>query len=173
MLMEVIGFLMKEHRLIEQIIPLMIRERSKLLKGIKIDPIFINQTTDFLRTYADALHHGKEEDILFKALKKKNIKQEHARIMKVLIEEHKLSRSKVKELAGAKKTSIIKNALDVLIELYPQHIKREDEDFFYPVLNYFSKKEKDELCREAEEFDMKFPHKTYKERLKKLKQGTR
>ena len=37
-----------------------------------VDPVFIDTAVDFIHTYADRCHHGKEEDILFKALAAKD-----------------------------------------------------------------------------------------------------
>ena len=58
---------------------------------------------DFIRTYADQTHHGKEEDILFRELKKREISPEHDKIMKELIDEHILGRKTTGELVDAKK----------------------------------------------------------------------
>jgi len=41
--------------------------------GRKADTAFIDTAVDFIRTYADRCHHGKEEDIRFRELKKKPI----------------------------------------------------------------------------------------------------
>lgn len=61
-----IGPLMKKHRLIERMIALMERELFRLKDGKEMDPVFIDVAADFIRTYADRCHHGKEEDILFR-----------------------------------------------------------------------------------------------------------
>jgi hypothetical protein len=57
--------LMIEHRLIERMIGIIKRILSQIEKEEKIDPVFVDTTVDFIRTYADRTHHGKEEDILF------------------------------------------------------------------------------------------------------------
>ena len=41
---------------------------EKNLPPVEVDPVFIDTAVDFIRTYADRCHHGKEEDLLFKAL---------------------------------------------------------------------------------------------------------
>lgn len=53
--------LMIEHRLIERIIPHMMREMHRIEKDGEPDPVFIEKAVDFFRTYADRTHHGKEE----------------------------------------------------------------------------------------------------------------
>ena len=71
-----IGTLMMEHRLIERMIIIIKDELKVIQEEKKVNPIFIDNIVDFLRTYADQTHHGKEEDILFRELKKKNLSDE-------------------------------------------------------------------------------------------------
>ncbi|MFH1672889.1 MAG: hemerythrin domain-containing protein [Pseudomonadota bacterium] len=80
--------LMIEHRLIERMIGIIKRALSQIEKTEKVDPIFVDTTVDFIRTYADRTHHGKEEDILFRDLKKRELFEEDKRLMNDLIEEH-------------------------------------------------------------------------------------
>jgi hemerythrin-like domain-containing protein len=56
---------MIEHRLIERMIVQIKRVLSQIEKEEKIDPVFIDITVDFIRTYADRTHHGKEDKIFF------------------------------------------------------------------------------------------------------------
>src|SRR5512136_250292 len=90
--MKPIGPLMIEHRLIERMIRIIGDEIRKMAEKRKVDPLFIDTCVDFFRTYADRTHHGKEEDILFRDMKKKQLAPEHANIMNDLIEEHKYAR---------------------------------------------------------------------------------
>ena len=86
------GPLMIEHRLIEKIFVLVKKEALKVGQGKRLDPIFIDTVVDFVKTYADRTHHGKEEDILFRDLEKKNLSEKDLIIMQELIEEHKYGR---------------------------------------------------------------------------------
>ena len=79
--MQPIGFLMKEHRLIERMITLLEKELQQSKKSLKVDTEFITVVIDFFRTYADSTHHDKEEDILFKALSKTKLSEELQRTM--------------------------------------------------------------------------------------------
>ena len=99
--MELIGLLMIEHRLIEQIIKALQTELFHLSQDNIAHPTFIYSAVDFFRTYADQFHHGKEEDILFEELSKKNLDPEHKRIMEELEEEHKYARQTVGQLIKA------------------------------------------------------------------------
>src|SRR5665811_1180241 len=82
--MQPIGPLMIEHRLIERLLTLMTREFKRIKDNTAVDPefafvdpVFIDTAVDFIHTYADRCHHGKEEDLLFKGLAEKNLSPEH------------------------------------------------------------------------------------------------
>jgi len=68
-----IGPMMIEHRLIERMIKVMDSKLREMKAGRNADTTFIETAVDIIRTYADRCHHGKEEDILFRELKKKPI----------------------------------------------------------------------------------------------------
>ena len=166
-----IGPLMIEHRLIERIVPVLKEELRRINETNEVNPVLIETAVDFFRTYADRTHHGKEEDILFRDLKKKQLSPEHQKIMDELVEEHVYARKTVGNLLKAKDSYMQgnKNALkDVidrindLIELYPAHIEKEDKRFFIPVMDYFSKQEQDDMLQESWEFDRKMIHEKYK-----------
>jgi len=165
-----VGPLMKEHRLIERMIRIMNAELEKVKKDSKADPSFIDTAIDFIRTYADRCHHGKEEDILFRDLAKKNISAEHKRIMDELIKEHVMGRNNVKKLAEAKEKYILGNKgvlkdiisnMEILVKFYPRHIEKEDKHFFIPCMDYFTQEEKDAMLNEIWEFDRNMIHEKY------------
>jgi hemerythrin-like domain-containing protein len=168
--MKPIGPLMVEHRLIERMVAIVKAELTNMKEGKKIDPVFIDTYVDFLRTYADRCHHGKEEDILFRDLAKKNLTPEHRKIMDELVEEHRFARKTVGALVTAKERYLIgtSNALNdvvanfrTLVEFYPKHIEKEDKHFFFPILYYFTKQEQDAMLQEFWEFDRKLIHEKY------------
>ena len=68
------------------------------------DPVSIDIVVDFIRTYADRTHHGKEEAILFRDMKKRPLSNEHERIMNELIDEHVFARKTVGRLIRPKRT---------------------------------------------------------------------
>jgi hemerythrin-like domain-containing protein len=55
-----VGYLMIEHRLIEKMIALLEKELGNIRKTKKAKPKFIDTAVDFIKTYADKCHHGKE-----------------------------------------------------------------------------------------------------------------
>ena len=126
------GLLMIEHRLIEKVL---IVAKQKAISATEIDynPIFIETIVDFIKTYADRTHHGKEENILFEELSKKKLDAEDLRIMNELIDEHKQTRAKVKEVVdlnekykgGDRKVGhMIVDAIIWLAGFDPVHIKK-------------------------------------------------
>lgn len=167
-----IGPLMIEHRLIERMIGVMKQELQRLEKERKMNPVFVETAVDFIRTYADRCHHGKEEDILFRDLKKKTLSPEHRRIMEELIEEHVWGRETTGRLVEANASylkgdgealSTIIDCMRSLVEFYPKHIEKEDKLFFIPVMEYFSEEEKDSMLKEGYEFDRNLIHEKYKD----------
>jgi hemerythrin-like domain-containing protein len=168
--MQIIGILMREHRIIERMLKLM----NNIVSSNTINAVFIEQAIDFLRNYADKNHHGKEEDILFKALGAKKLIAEHLKIMHELINEHALGRDLVHKLkiANEKYQQGDKSAvqdiyvnIQALLDLYQKHIEKEDKHFFWSAMNYFNDAEKKELLQLALEFDQKFDHQKYLEML--------
>ncbi len=170
--MKPIGPLMHEHRLIEKMIAIIRREKNNIAATNSLDAVFIDTAVDFIRTYADKTHHGKEADILFRDLESKKMTPDHKKIMKELIDEHKFARKVTGELVQAKEDylkkgekkylDIIVERLDTLVNFYPEHIRKEDKDFFFPILDYFTKEEQDAMLKEFYEFDRNMIHVKYK-----------
>lgn len=169
-----IGPLMVEHRLIEKMVPLILKETDRAESKGDINFRFVEMALDFFRTYADRCHHGKEEDILFRELAKKKLSVNHERIMNELIEEHRTGRGIVKALAehqefwrggDPKSFPEVLGRLKEIAYFYPRHIEKEDKHFFLPSMDYFSPSEKEALLREEREFDGNFVHRIYKDRL--------
>jgi hemerythrin-like domain-containing protein len=172
-----IGPLMIEHRLIEKMIAIIRREIEKAEREGVIDPAFIDTAVDFIRTYADKCHHGKEEDILFRDLNKKDLPRELKTILSELIEEHKTGRKVVAELVEAKLKYVrgekdalpaILASLRYLTDFYPKHIEKEDRHFFIPCMEHFTAEEKDLMLKEEWEFDKNLIHQIYKTKISDL-----
>lgn len=167
--MKPIGPMMWEHRLIEKFLTLFGGEIERIAGKRGVDPLFIDTAVDFIRMYADRTHHGKEEDILFRDLRKKVLSPEHARIMGELEEEHRYSRMTVGKLVRAKERFLegedtrgeMIECLKELASFYPKHIEKEDKHFFFPCMDYFTPAEQDAMLQEFWEFDRKMIHEKY------------
>ncbi|MBN2228991.1 MAG: hemerythrin domain-containing protein [Candidatus Thorarchaeota archaeon] len=162
---------MIEHRLIERMISVMAKEIERIQSTDTVNPKFIDTAVDFIRIYADQCHHGKEEKILFRDLKKKNLKPDDQRIMNELINEHVHGRDLTGRLVAAKKKyelgdkaalEEIVNIMNQLVNFYPKHIEKEDKVFFKSAMKYFNQTEKDAMLEEEYEFDKQFIHVVYK-----------
>lgn len=172
-----VGPLMKEHRIIERMIDLLGRESRRIAEERDVDPTFIDAAVDFIRTYADRTHHGKEEDILFRDLAERSLSEEEQETMEELVREHVLARQTTGELVAAKERYVegdvealdtVLEKLDVLVNIYPDHIEKEDKHFFLPVMEYFSEAEQDEMLEEMWEFDRGMIHEKYRSVVDRL-----
>lgn len=161
---------MIEHRLIEKMLASFMRYMDVAEMRQKIDPGLIDTAVDFIRIYADRTHHGKEEEILFRALAKKDMAPDLKKIMQELISEHVWSRKTTASLAQANQGYLSGNGgrlseiLFLARELgsfYPRHIEKEDEHFFVPAEEYLSKEEQAEMLTVFWEFDRKMIHEKY------------
>ncbi|MCL4501825.1 MAG: hemerythrin domain-containing protein [Deltaproteobacteria bacterium] len=184
--MQPIGPLMIEHRLIERLINLMHRELTRMKDNITVDrefafvdPVFIDTAVDFMRTYADRCHHGKEEDILFAELAKKDLAPEHRQIMEELISDHAWGRRTTASLVEAKNDFLLDKDgaledlllhLEELVVFYPRHIEKEDKNFFLPCMEYFSAAEKAQMLTQMAEFDQKMIHEKYRSIVEGIEQ---
>jgi hemerythrin-like domain-containing protein len=184
--MQPIGLLMIEHRLIERLLNLMAREFKRIKANIEVDPefafvdpVFIDTAVDFIQTYADCCHHGKEDDLLFKALAAKDLSPEHRQSMDDLIREHAWAREATASLVKAKEAYLLEKpgALDDLMEhmgklvdFYPRHIDKEDRHFFIPCMAYFSQAEQTDLLARMYEFDRQLIHEKYRGVVESMEQ---
>jgi hemerythrin-like domain-containing protein len=174
--MKPIGPLMWEHRLIERMLRSFQSEISKINEQKKVNPLFIDTAVDFIRIYADRLHHGKEEDILFRDLMKKKLSPEHARIIDELMEDHRYARKTTGMLVDAKERYLkgentVEEVITLMKELarfYPVHIEKEDKHFFFPCQEYFTKEELDKMLAEFYEFDRKMIHEKYEKIVSRM-----
>jgi hemerythrin-like domain-containing protein len=169
---------MIEHRLIEKMLAVLSGEARRIESGGIVDPLFIDAAVDFVRTYADRTHHGKEEDILFKRLEGKKLKIVDSVMMSELVDEHRQAREKVKALVNAKErflkgdtTYAVKEILSILewlADFYPRHIRKEDRDFFPRTESYFSSEELEAMLLDFRDFDGKMIHEKYKRLVQNL-----
>jgi hemerythrin-like domain-containing protein len=186
--MNIIDPLLEEHKVIGSTLAVFKAELEKIAEQRRVDPISIDMSIDFVRTYIDLVHHGKEENILFRELGKKNLAAEHSALMNELLLEHKYSRTIVGRWMGATERYFdgednaeeIGGCLQELIEFYPQHIAKENKHFFIPVLEYFSQEEQNRMIQEFEVFDDKILHWKYRkvetaleERIDDIRTGSR
>jgi len=131
----------EEHRLIQQAVAGMTALADALEAGQVVDGQTLQDIVDFMRTYADKLHHGKEEDILFPLLLARGVPAQGCPVG-ALKYEHQEGRARVGALAQAAAayaqdstaSGAVITALRALIDLYPNHIWKEDY-LLFPMTN--------------------------------------
>jgi hemerythrin-like domain-containing protein len=173
-----VDILVNEHKLILQAVDSVNRESEKIQTTKTLNPNFITIAVDFFRTYADRFHHGKEEGILFRELTQKKLSGADHKLMNELMQEHAVARRTVTALEDAKEKYISGNnealtdileLLAALVKLYPAHIEKEDKQFFYPSMRYFSEAEKQKMMDKFFAFNQHFTDKNYKRVVGALK----
>jgi len=165
-----IGPLMIEHRVIDRMIAALRAELSAIEQTGAVDADFLSSAVDFLRRYADQCHHGKEELILFRELRRKPLQPIHAATLAELIDEHTTGRAAVGGLGAAidgyrrgeaAQADAIVKRLRMIVDFYPAHIRKEDRGFFLPVMSLFTQEERDAMLAEGHAFDSNLLHELF------------
>lgn len=164
-----IGILMIEHRLIERALKAL--ETKVDNPGNPPDVIAFAEIIDFFRTYADATHHGKEEDILFLVADEIKLPADLEQNLAGLRADHVRFRGfrKTMDAANRKIASGNAAALDDLakaakefIPLLRQHIIDEDKIFFPGFDKFQTPENRVEMKKRFFAFDAERIHETYK-----------
>lgn len=130
--------LIHEHKAIEIMLGVMAKIAENIMKGKEFDVIEIDKIVDFLKTFADKCHHGKEENVLFPALVAAGIPKENGPVG-VMLHEHVLGRGFIKDINdGAESyksgntaaSQAIANAMLKYVTLLQNHIQKENNILF-------------------------------------------
>jgi hemerythrin-like domain-containing protein len=123
-----------DHRVIQKMVAGMSVLADQLEGGEPVDVSLLESIVAFLRTFADRLHHGKEESFLFPALIRRGVPSQGCPIGGLTME-HQKGRVMVGELADAirgyaageppARENLVKS-LRALVAFYPNHIWKED-----------------------------------------------
>ena len=172
-----IGPLMVEHRLIERMLENVRSRVAEMEATQSADMVYLRAVVDFIRTYADRCHHGKEEDILFRELLAKEPDPAIATTTRDLISEHAWAREIVGRLVQAmdvyaegrhEALADITGSLHRLLDFYPVHIRKEDKEYFKPAMAYFTPEEQAVMLTEFHEFDRALIHEHYRRVVERL-----
>ena len=98
--MDAIETLMTEHRTIEKVIDALVAFTGDLRRRGATDRAELARFVGFLKHFADQLHHGKEEDILFAAMADHGFPTEGGPIA-VMLAEHVRGRAFIQAMAQA------------------------------------------------------------------------
>jgi len=153
---------MQEHRLIERALDAMEGWITTLGPGSESDDkVELGRFVSFIRGFADAYHHGKEEDILFVAMVEHGFPRQAGPIA-VMLHEHDLGRSLVSVLDGLAQQSATWSEEDYgtltrtarkFSSLLRQHIQKEDM-LLYPMADArLPEPVKEEMSRRFQAFE--------------------
>jgi hemerythrin-like domain-containing protein len=130
--------LQNEHRVIEQVLSCLEKMSEQALVAGKLDELSARQALDFLQTFADRCHHGKEENYLFPLMEAKGFPREGGPTG-VMLHEHEVGREHIRgmeaalpDAAACDKAGLRHFALhaDAYVALLRQHIFKEDHRLF-------------------------------------------
>lgn len=134
--MHTVEIMIKEHEMISRMTQVMRKACLNLLQNQQIDSQDFKQMIDFVKNYADAHHHGKEEKFLFKEMEEQLGAVGQKLIRHGMLVEHDLGRLYISQLQGAlekielgdeeSKLDIIANAVGYA-NLLSRHIQKENE----------------------------------------------
>ncbi len=97
--MEATDVLMQEHRTIEQVLDALEAFAGEVVRTRRTDKEELSRFVTFLREYADARHHAKEEGVLFRAMVENGFPAEGGPIP-VMLHDHEQGRDLVRVLAA-------------------------------------------------------------------------
>lgn len=144
-----------EHRVIELVLGAIDREARKATRGEPVDPAFFAQAIDFIRTFADKCHHGKEEGVLFKVMAEKGVPVEGGPIG-VMLGDHEEGRRFVRAAREALDQNDLRATAENLMKytaLLRQHIMKEDNVLYPMAERVMSQDELDDLIERFEKVE--------------------
>ncbi|MCW5979648.1 MAG: hemerythrin domain-containing protein [Bryobacteraceae bacterium] len=164
-----------EHRVIQKVVAGMVVLAEKIEAGEDVHVSLLESIVEFLRTFADRCHHGKEEALLFPALQSRGVPA-HGCPLGGLTMEHQKGRDMVSELAQAIRTyagnepsaraALVKNLRD-LATLYPNHIWKEEYLLFPLAVRVLTLEDQQLLAEKFEDVEHELGHEVH-ERFEKL-----
>ena len=159
--MKAIEVLMSEHRLIEQVLGSLETFVAEVEVGLAPERAVLADYGAFLRGFAYACHHGKEEDILFQRMTERGFSRESGPVA-VMLHEHRVGRGHVSVLceAGdatgplpAVETQLVLEHAGAFIPLLRTHIQKEDRILYPMAMRLLTGPEMDAMETEFEVFE--------------------
>lgn len=160
--MESIKIMVEEHENIRRMLKVIRKLCYRVMTNSDFDIADLPRIIDFVRTYADKHHHGKEEDILFETMNKEIEKLAKSGAITGMYIEHDMGRLYMGNLEKAinrfksgddeSRLDIIANAISYT-DLLDRHIEKENTAmyrFAENMLNDSSKAFIEEECKKVE-----------------------
>lgn len=144
-----------DHRLIEQVLDCLDRLSSQCASRLALDVERAHLALRFLGEFADRLHHGKEEKLLFPMMHRRGI-PENVGPIAVMLNEHDLGRAEMARM----RTALLKHdardfatAAGSYVEILRDHIGKEDGVLFPMAEERFNDEDRRTLEQDFERAD--------------------
>ncbi len=130
--------LINEHRAIKIMLGIMQKIAAEIQKQKEPDLNDTGNIINFLKTFADKCHHGKEENVLFPALVEAGVPDENGPVG-VMLHEHTLGRGFIKDMESAAESykagnrsssALIADSMTNYVNLLTNHILKEENVLF-------------------------------------------
>lgn len=161
--MNSIELMVEEHKYIKRMLKVVRKASFQVLQGKEIYYEDFYNMMDFIKNYADAHHHGKEEKILFKEIVDNLGKMGTNLVTHGMLVEHDLGRlymsdlrealNRVKEGDEESKLDVIANAISYT-RLLERHIAKEDEVVYTFAEKQLSTEILDRVNKQTQEFEI-------------------
>lgn len=175
--MNCIELMIEEHKLAKRMLVVMRKYSYKVLKNETVDYEDFHIIIDFLKTYVDSHHHGKEEKLLFNQMRDKLGLIAEKLITHGMLVEHDLGRLHINQLEAAvkkvikgdeeAKLDLIANAISYC-DLLNRHIDKEDQVVYTYAANNLDQDTLDQINRECQEFEQKAESEEFQQKYLKI-----
>lgn len=166
-----------EHRIIEKALRALEGMIEAVKAGQELSADDLEGFVSFMRTFADQCHHGKEEGHLFPSLQAHGIPLEGGPIG-VMLSEHESGRALMRQLQDV--VDLIRQGSDYkdrflqtaasMIELYQQHIMKEDNILFQMADQVLEAEEAGEIVKRFDEVERQLGIGTHEEMERKVEE---
>lgn len=160
--MESIRIMIEEHENVRRMLKVIRNISYRLMTKGEYDLIDYTRIIDFVRTYTDKHHHGKEEDILFETMEKKIDRLAKSGAIKGMYIEHDLGRLYMANLEKAinsfedgddyARLDIIANSISYT-DLLNRHIEKENTALYKFAENMLTDADKEIIEKECKKIE--------------------
>jgi len=172
-----INLMVEEHKYIKRMLVVLRKASYGILQGKEVDFEDFEKMIDFVRSYADNHHHGKEEKILFNRMVSEIGGPAEKLVNLGMLVEHDLGRLFMKDLEDAlarvkagddeSKVDVIANAVSYT-HLLTRHIDKEDSTVYTFANRKLCKETLDTIDIECEAFEKEMKEKNIQEKYIKI-----
>lgn len=137
---KITGGLKQEHEAIKSLLQVLDKICGELDSGENVGPEYLDKMLEFFKVFADVYHHGKEENLLFRAIENFGAPEDKAQVHVMLID-HRIEHDYVESMnkavsdykqdAGDASDRFVENGRSYIIPIN-QHIEKEDSAV-YPI----------------------------------------